>query len=282
MGRWLRRLLALLAGGWLLVLVRALASARGVPFSPLTAGRHVGADYVERNGLAIPGDPVGEMDDMDVYARPGFSPERLHPEVRRFYERTSEFEMTYEATWHAGFRTGAALASSATSRLEQLNLPGPGAGPRRLESRLVDVDPAADPREGARAWIRTDPDTGEAVFVAVYASHEADGERYTNIAAPLPGGNLSTVLRLTAFDGTQDGAGLELTTRAPGDPGLYLVVPPVGVAVPLDQRFRVWPADAPDAPADITGGYATLVATHVMWIFGRRFLTIRYAMAPRR
>ncbi|MFB6170213.1 MAG: hypothetical protein ABEJ06_03615 [Haloarculaceae archaeon] len=280
MGRWLRRSLALLAGGSLLVLAQALVRARDVPFSPLTAGRSVGPDYVERNDLALPGTAVGEVDDLDIYARADFDPAVLHPEVRRFYERTSEFEMTYEVTWHAGFRVGAALASRLTARLEQLNLPGPGEpGPRRLASQLVDVDPAADPREGARAWVRTDPDTGEAVFVAVYASHEADGERYTNIAVPLPGSNLSTVLRPSSFDGTGAGAGMELTTRAPGDPGLYLVVPPVGLQLPMDQRFRVWPADAPDAPADLTGGRATLVATHELWVFGRRFLSIRYAMA---
>lgn len=271
--RWLRRLATLVVVGATVVLLRAHARARDIPFSPLTAGTFVGADYLERNGVDGPDDPVGEMDDMRVYARPDFDPGELHPEVRRFYERTSEFDIAYEVTWHAGFRTGAALASRLTSRLEQLNLPGPGAGVRQLESRLVDIDPDADPREDARGWIRTDPTTGKAVFVAIYASHTSDGERYTNIAAPLPGGNLSTVLHLDAME-----AGIELTTRTPGDPGLYWVVPPVGVELPMDQRFRVWPADATDAPPDITGGDASLVATHEMWLFGRRFLSIRYAM----
>jgi len=182
-------------------------------------------------------------------------------------------------TWHRGFRVGAALATRLTSRIQQLDLPGPwDDGTLHLRSRLAGVRPDADPREGARAWVRTDARTGEAVFVAVYATHERGGERYSNVAVPLPWSNLSTVLHVDAFDGTAAGSGVELTTRAPGDPGLYLVTPAGAVSLPLAQRFRVWPADAPGAPADPTSGEAVAVATHEMWVFDRQFLTIRYGV----
>jgi len=258
--------------------------ARGIPFTPVTADWYVGPDFPERAGI-VDDDaptPAGEMDDLDAFARPDFDPGRVHPEIRAFYEETSAFSMTYRTHWHRPFRTGAAFASRATSRIEQLNLPTPGdESPRKLESRFAPIDPAADPREGARAWVRTDPETGEAVFVALYAHHERDGERLVNIAVPLPGWNLSTILHLESFDaGSPDGAALRLTTRAPGDPGLY-AVRDHGYWLPMDQTFTVWPADAPGAPAPPeidADGDPDLVATHEMWLLGMQFLTVSYAI----
>lgn len=260
---------------------RSRRAAARVPLSPLCGGWFVGPDYPERAGIAVPGsDPAGEMDDFDAYARAGFDPGAVHPEVRRFYERTGEYELRYRTRWHRGFRLGARVAARVTSRVEQLNLPGPGAMRwRRLRSRFVDVDPDADPRREARAWVRTDPETGAAVFVAVYATHERDGETFNNIAVPLPGGNLSTVLRMT---GRPDG-GVELTASGPGDPGLYLVTPVGGFALPMRQRFRVWPAESatPGGTAgdgDGRDGGPGLAATHEMWLLGRQFLTVEYVI----
>lgn len=280
---------------------RAAARARSVPLSPLTAGWRVGADYPERRGIVVEGEVAGEMDDMDEYAGPEFDPAAVNPAVRAFYERTADHELAYEAAWHRPFRLGAALAGRVTSRVEQLDLPGPGeSGVRELNSRFARVDPTADPREGARAWVRTREDGG-AVFVALYATHERDaegvskrerkGRRYVNIAVPLPGANLSTVLRPENLDG----GGIELTTLDEvSDEGLYLVTRLGAIELPLDQRFRVWPADSSDrdaptadrsdsvAPADFSRGRASVVATHEMWLFGWRFLTVRYASWPGR
>ncbi|QDX40409.1 hypothetical protein [Salarchaeum sp. JOR-1] len=254
--------------------------ARGIPFSPVDGGSRIGSGFPERAGLVDDNaaTPAGEMDDFDAFARPDFDTDRVAPDIRAFYETTSDFEMTYRARWHRPFRTGARLAAPLTTHIQQLNLPAPGdAGTRTLESRFVPIDPDADPRPGARAWIRTDPDTGEAVFVALYAHHDARNERFVNIAAPLPGGNLSTVLHLesVATDSAR-GDGLRLTTRAPGDPGLYWVRGGTGFWLPMEQTFTVWPADAtnaPDAPGD-----GPVVATHEMWLLGGKFLTVTYGI----
>jgi hypothetical protein len=165
-----------------------------------------------------------------------------------------------------------------------LNLPAPGGDPFELESRIVTLPADVDPREGARLWIRTRPDrrgrhtADAAVFVAAYARHERDGETYTNIAAPLPGGNLSTVLRPEALP-TDAGTGVVFTTDAPGDPGLYLVTPFGPFRLPMGQRFRVSPADASEAPAPPeTPWEPDIVATHEMWLCRVGFLTITYAI----
>ena len=270
-------------------LARARRAARGVPLSPLTAGRRVGPGFVERRGVGTR-EHRGEMDDMGEFTRADFDPEAVHPAVRAFYERTIDFEMRYHVRWHRGFRLGAAAAARLTTRHGQLNLPGPATERRwrRLDSRIVGLDTDADPREGARAWVRTDPDADEAVFVAMYGHHvdpEAggedapndadadDGERYVNIAVPLPTSNLSTVLRVEHLDDAPASGGVRLTTCAPGDPGLYLATPAGAFALPMDQTFRVWPDPDFDPDSD---GASRLEATHEMWVLGRRFLTVEY------
>lgn len=246
----------------------AFRRTRDVPLSPLVASTRVGSDYLQRNDVTTGVQLSGEMDDMAAFARPDFDPDDVHPEVRRFYERTADYDMAYRVRWHRGFRVGAAFAARFTSRIEQLNLPGPWqSSGGSLTSELVAIDPDEDPRDGARAWIRTDG-TGTAVFVAIYASHVRDGIRYVNIAVPLPWSNLSTVLHVRTLDGPaedDEGSGIELTTRSEtGDEGLYLRTPLGSVALPMEQRFRV----VPDGDG--------IHAEHAMWVFGRRFLTIEH------
>lgn len=293
--RWTRPLgaAALLIGA--LGTLRSLRSRRvdDVPFCSIVADGRVGPDWASRRNIEA--DPVpGEIDEFGVYDRDGcdgrdrFDASRIHPEVRRFYERTADYDLSYETTWHRGFRLGARIAALATSRLEQLNLPGrSNAGVKRLESRIARVSREIGPREDARVWTRTDPDSGASVFVAIYATHERNGVTYANVAVPLPRSNLSTVLRPEPIErgDESDRDGVRFTTRGGGDGGLYLVTSIGGFRLPMDQSFRVWPIDAPGAPlapTDGSGADADLVASHEMWLFGRQFLTIRYGIARRR
>lgn len=250
--------------------------ARGVPLSPLHGDGYVGPTWPERTGLR--GDRVsGEMDSLADYARPGFDPDAVHPDVRALYERTASFEMTVAAEWHRPYALGARLASRWTSRVEQLNLPGPDGDAKRVSSELFALaEPAAsaDPRDDPRLWVRTDGDTGEAVFVAIYASYVDSGERFVDIAVPLPGANLSTVLRME-----HDGAGVALTTDCP-DGGLYLHTGAGAFRLPADQRFRVSPVGDPNAPfSDDFGSDADVLAEQRISLFGLPLVTVRYAAA---
>lgn len=251
---------------------------REIPLFWGFASGRVGADWAERNGYA--GQPAaGEVEDFHAFARSDFDPAVVDPEIRRFYEETADYEMGYTVEWHRGFRTGARVAGIATSRLEQLNLPGrSNDGVRRLESTLTHVPADADPRECV-VWTRTDPERDAAVFVATYGTHAFEGATYANVAVPLPWSNLSTVLRPEPIDLPGETDGVAFTTRGPGDGGLYLVTPVGPVALPVAQSFRVWPADAAGA-IDSPIADADLVATHEMWLRGRQFLTIRYGIRP--
>lgn len=292
---WIRRtvILGVLIGlGSVLVVAGWLSrtAASGVPLSPVFGERRIGATFPERQRVATEERPAGEMDDMTAYARPrtagrnGFDPDRVDADVRAFYEQTDKWAMAYRVRWHPGFRLGARAAAPLTSRIEQLNLPRPGERRvRRLQSRFAGLESTADPREAVRAWVRTDPRTGEAVFVALYGSHQRGDERFVNIAAPLPGANLSTVLRLEHLplaDRQTTGVALATDEASPldaTDPGLYLNTPAGAFALPMHQRFRVWPADASGGPEPVDPR-ARLVATHEMRVAGQQFLTVTYAM----
>jgi len=265
------------------VLGPAPALRRGIPFSPLYGGWTIGSDFFERTGVA--GDDVdGQVPSIDVLTRPEFDPERLHPEVRRFYERTTDYELTSSVRWHRPFRLVAWLGTLLGRRIGQVALPGPRAeGPHRTNGRLLELT-GDDPREATRGWIRTDLDTEEVVFVAASGVHEYDGTRYVTVGLPLPGSNLSAVLcpdLLRQSAGSGDGLLLRTWTTPDGDGGLYLSTPLGPVALPLRERVAVWPGGATEAPEPPTESQVSgpaLVARHEMWVLGLRLLTVDYAI----
>lgn len=259
------------------LLRRARRGTRGIPLSPVRAGAFVGGDFLARAGYVEPDEPTpaGELDNLGAFDRPSFDPDAVAPAVREFYERTGDYRMTYRVRWGRGFRLGARLAGRLTSRIEQLNLPGGGSGWRPLRGRFVAVDVPDDPREAVRGWVRENV-AGEAVFVALYGAHETDGERFVNIAVPLPGGNLSTVLRPRNVG--EDGDAIEWTTEGGGDPGLFVVTRVGAFRLPVGQRFVVRRATDAENGAGGEGpsADASMTATHEMWVLGATFLRIDY------
>lgn len=273
----MRRWTAAVVAGLGLAAVVGGGRVDDIPFSPVFGRGRIGADFGARRGLA--GAPArGETENFDAFARDDFDPDCVHPEISVFYEEASAYRMWYDVRWHPGFRVGATAAARVTSRLEQLNLPGSGefSEPREVDSDLRRVPDGVDPREDVRLWTRTDSETNEAVFVALYGAHDHEGERFVNVAVPLPGCNLSTVLRPQHL-GAGDATAFELTTFAPGQPGLFAVTPAGAYRLPMQQRFRTYPADAPGAPALAVPGL-DLVTTQELWFAGRQFLTVTYGM----
>ncbi len=297
---------------WRLLAPAPRATGPDPPLSRLRAGWRVGSNFFERWGVVdVDGSretdsPPGQLDDLGAYASAGFDPGGVHSEVRRFYERSGEYALAFDATWHRGFRVVARLASRVTACVGQLHLPPPGAaGPWRATGQIVALDAAADGRAAPRGWVRTyardgsgDSATvaGDAIFVSAYAAHERDGERFLNVALPLPWATLSAVLRFETPD-AGDGLALTSAARGPGDePGLYLTTRLGTVRLPMHERFQVEPvggegaAVIPDDVADalldhldataegLPDDAPPLVARHRMWLLGRPFLTVEYAI----
>jgi YndJ-like protein len=255
------------------------------PFSRLGGGWRIGAGYLERHRLAreVSPQPCGLVDALADLGHAGLDAAEVPEAIRRFYERTAEHEMVVTPRWRRGFRTGARLWGWLARRLGQLQLPvraGEGDGDG-IASKIVAVDPGADGRQAPRSWIRTFPDS-RALYVAVYSTHRRAGRAYMNIAFPLPGGNLTSVLRMDHL-----GDGVSVSTQRGGDCGIWFVLRLLGrslpIRLPLSETIEVWAAadpQAPAAPRALLPGAST-VAVHRLWLFGVHFLTLRYAMKPR-
>tara|TARA_B110000116_G_C16793309_1_gene565080 strand:+ start:2609 stop:3430 length:822 start_codon:yes stop_codon:yes gene_type:complete len=236
-----------------------------IPFSPLYGDLKIGSDYLDKY-ITNPLPPaLGEVDDVSLFSSPHFDPILLSSLVKDFYEQTSLYTLTFEINWHHPFKIAAYIFSHFTSYIQQLNLPGISGTKSKLISQFFSIPLSIDPREGSRAWIRTNQNK-EAVFVAFYATHKTHEIPYVNIAVPLPFSNLSTVLSIKNC-----GDGLELSTKNRlGDEGLYLVTRFFSIRLPLSQTFLTFPV------LPIGESKKQISATHTMWVFGIKFLTLHY------
>jgi hypothetical protein len=262
----LNLIFALAAIGALLADRPAPVWSRGLPLSRLRARGHVGHTFYERTGLATAATPTGLVDRLEELAHPGFDAAAAHPAIRAFYEETAAHRMTVTPRWRLGFRTGARLWAALARRVGQLGLPVVAeTGAEAIVSRIVGVDAARDGRPGVRGWVRSFPD-GRTMYVAAYATHGDGRQRYMNIAFPLPGGHMTSILRVDPLAG----GGVAVSTVRAGptsDCGIYFVLGPIVVRSPFGEEIRVWIDDA-----------GALVARHDVWLFGVRFLSLDYTM----
>jgi len=267
------------ATGWWLVVREGGAESRvpapGVPFSRLRARWKVGTDYFRRRGIEEGTEATGMMDDMSAYEDDRFDVSLVHDEVRRFYEETGDYEMVVVPEWERGFGAFGRVVGALASSVENVH---PATTEHRIEGEVVGVNDEADGRDDVRAWTRWNAETGGGVLISTYSSHTHDGTRYMGFGAPLPGGNLSGILRL---ENIEDG-GFLLTTRdgegdgSAGDGGFYFVTPFLPVRIPLGEKLSVWASEnAPDElePAKYD---ADIVAHQEMFVLGKRFVTLVY------
>lgn len=250
--------------GWSFSRPRSKRPAAGVPFSALSGRGYVGSDFFERAGIAVDSAtaPTGLVDDLSIFEE-GAS---VDAEIRRFYERTNEFHLSVQPNWQPGFHVGSRVFRWFAARAGQLCLPLAGEGETSIESRIFALDDKADGRDGVRAWIRTNADSGLPVYVAAYSAHIDRGVAYMNIAFPLPFGNLASILRLKS---TANG-GVILTTlpsAGDGDQGVYFANSILPIRLPLNETIEVWRKGE------------GLAAEHRLWLFGIHYLSLEYTVS---
>jgi len=268
---------------WMIARPSARLADPGVPFSRLASWFRVGPDFFARiHAVSTAGHPSGLVDDLSEYRRADFDPNEVHPFVRAFYTDTAHHELIVSAEWRRGFRFAARIYKKMAAIVGQMNLPLADEQALSISSRILPIRDEVDGRQNVRAWVRTYSDSGSAVYVAAYANHSACGETYMNIAFPLPGGNLSSILRMEILD-----AGGVLLTTFPsphefGDQGVYFANRLVPIRLPFNETIRVWPVNTPGCvvPEPVTRKKATAIAKHEVWLFSTKFLTLDYHIFP--
>lgn len=271
-------LLALL--GWRLSPPTSTARKPGIPFSRLAAGRRVGHDFLDRVGYATDGPASGMMASVRDYAWDGFDPDAVAPSVRRFYEQSEQYVLAVEPDWARPWGSLVPIYRALAVRMEQLTLPlSTVAAESALKGTVVGVD-GPDDHIGSRAWIRsnayaTDGDD-QMTYVATYGEYFADGTALLRVTFPLPGGNLTGLLRVEQTGSV--GEALRLSSYAApentDDAGLYLVVRGFGVRLPLDETLTIAPSNR--STGDGTVDDDAVTAVHEIRLLGYRVVTLDY------
>ncbi|HYY56221.1 MAG TPA: hypothetical protein VE842_02760, partial [Pyrinomonadaceae bacterium] len=279
---------------WRFVRPLARSLPPGVPLSRLSSrGWYAGPKYFEQiNAVSTSkATPRGIVDDLEMYRRSDFDAGLIDGEVRAFYEQTVGYRLLVRPHWRRGFRTGGRIAHRLGTWIGQMRLPVETERMEdRIESRILPVEDSVDGRIGVRAWVRTYEGTDKAMYAAAYATHSIGGDTYMNIAFPVPGGNVSSILHMD-YAGSDAAAassarGLTLSTlarvRPGGDQGVYFANRLLPVRLPINETITVWPADSKDAPVEIVRSTekVKLLARHEMWIFGMKFLELHYEIFP--
>lgn len=188
--------------------------------------------------------PAGLLADMAQLDGPGFRAADLRPEVRDFYEQTSQWRMEVWAQWRPIFQPGGELISRLFGRrVQQLALPTrPLDVALGMDSRVVRILDS-DRKQVAAGWLRTLRSTGEYVYSGCYSARRLPGHSRPSmhVAFPLEAGNVQVFLRPSVLPG----GSLALTSPTGdfGRDGCYVVVTDGGghaARVPIHETFRVY------------------------------------------
>ncbi|PGH48506.1 hypothetical protein [Streptomyces sp. Ru87] len=225
-------------------------------------------------GTVVEQDGGGLLPDMSRLDGPDFRAAGLRPEIRDFYEHTSNWRLEVWTQWSPLFRPGGEIVSRLFGRrVQQLALPmRPLDVARGMDSRVAAIV-GADGEQRAAGWIRKLRATGGHVYSGCYSTRllPRSGQPSVHVAFPLEAGNVQVFLRPSVLP---DGA-LALTSPAGafGDNGAYVVVEHRDGAhaarIPVHETFRVF--------ADSEG---TLRTDHVLLLWSAAVLRLHYKMTP--
>lgn len=217
---------------------------------------------------------AGLIADMASLDGPGFRAADLHPNIREFYEHTSDWRMEVWTEWNPVFQPGGELISRVwAKRVQQLALPTrPLQVAGGMDSR-VELILDARGEQLAAGWIRTLRTTGEYVYSGCYSTRRLPDERQpsVHVAFPLERGNVQVFLQPSV----DVGGHLRLSSPSGqfGSNGAYVVVDEGGTyaaRIPIHEEFRVY--------VDREG---TLRTDHYLSLWGAHVVQLHYKLTRR-
>jgi hypothetical protein len=259
-----------------------------VRWSSISGGLRIGVDFFDRIGAVVREEraPRGLVDALERLAHPGMPTERVHPEVRGFFERTADYELHIEPRYAPGFRIIALALRFLAGLIGQLVYP---ARASIIRTRIFAIDRERDGRRDARAVVRTYEPGGRAMQIAAYATFEHGGAGYMSVAFPVLFGNVAGVLRLDPIGEDAEGRlAVALASWSPagpdGEAGVWFGRGRRRVRLPFRETLRLWAPGMPGAPAVDDGRFpgTTIVGEHEQRVFGARFVTYTYWFRPLR
>ena len=251
-----------------------------IPFSKIQAETKMYNDYFEDRGFVdTEKKVVGMVDSLDDYEGELFDIIKIHPQIIKFYEQTSQFELVVTSKWRTGFGLLSRIYRKLSKKMGQMNFTSDGEKIEGLlTNKLVAIKEENDGRMNVRAWVRSYKETNETLYAAIYHHYHFENRTLMNIAFPIYKGNMTSVMRMEEVP-QNDWSNLRLTTFPLGltkeHEGIYLVLKGFPIRLPFNETIYVYPAhDNTDAGKT----EVRLMANHKIWIFGIHFLTLNYSM----
>ena len=220
----------------------------------------------------------GLIQNFDLLEGPHFQVDKVHTEVRAFYEHTSNYDLDVWAEWTGVFRPlGRLLAFIFSRRLQQLNLPLSSLDTSRgMTSEIIELVDSPSGEVRYTGWLRKLVGTGNILYAGIYSVCNVPGYGGTcvKVVFPLPNGNATVIMK--PDENSDDSVSLISSGDQFGDPGFYfLVANRDGTAVAryvrgMRESIRVYAAESSSVRAD-----------HILKLFGITFLRLHYRMRKR-
>lgn len=241
----IRRVVAAIGAAFIYTLIFVFGRVVRRDSAPWLSGP-VGGDYIgdlpyeevaarENLRLVRRASEGGLLADMAMLDGPGFSADRLRPEVRAFYEHTAAYRMD---VWSESFFPGSIglwlLVTTISRKVNQLNFPLSAlATAKGMDSEIVLLQ-QHDGTVRYAGWYRRLVETGHAIYTGFYMTTRVPqcSTPCVKVVFPMPRGNATVILEPSI----EDGGNLRLSSRGLGfgDAGFYRIQD-------IDEeRVRVW------------------------------------------
>jgi hypothetical protein len=179
----------------------------------------------------------GLIPDLAALRGDAFDPDGVHPQIRAFYEHTTEYAMdVWSRTFFPSNIALWLLVKTISRQVNQLDFPlSPLDTSRGMNSEIVQLR-RPDGTVRYTGWYRTTADD-RAVYAGFYMSERIPGHGAACIKAvfPMPRGNATVLLRPAS--GPDRSLVLDSSGRRFGDPGFYRVQ---ARGARDGERVRVW------------------------------------------
>jgi hypothetical protein len=197
------------------------------PYGDVAAAEGLTVERTSRAGGLVP--------DFGALAGPTFDPAAVHPLIRAFYERTSDFAMdVWSQTFFPTNLALALLVTTISRQVNQLNFPlSPLEAALGMASEIILLR-RPDGSIRYTGWFRTLAPQQRVLYTGFYMLERAPGEDGPSVKVvfPMPRGNATVILRPRAHpDGSFT---LDSSGRGFGQAGFYRV------AAHGAKGLRVW------------------------------------------
>lgn len=246
---------------------------------PIGGTKQIGTEYFNdlaaRHGLTVAtnANGAGLVEDFSKLKSEEFSPANIHPMIREFYERTTQYDLDIWSEWCGIFKPfGWLLAVLFSRRLQQLNMPisslETSAG---ITSDIVTLRTESG-ASFATGWLRKRIATKSVIYAGLYSMCKPPkfAGRCMKIVFPLPNGNATVIMKPQQHD---DGS-LTLVSSGNGfgEPGFYFIVNNsrgawVKYLRTLKESIHIYVDAASELRAD-----------HFLQLWGATFLKLHYRM----